>query len=255
MDKSFNSMFDNIPLEDMSNLLINFSKLRLNRMEHIKKYNKLRNLHSDIMESMDSYISDKKYNVEEYFNVITNDVLREIGGGEFELNTYNSGDKNIFFELFLYKNHKKIPSVTDVYLEKKKFRNEEKLKLLNSMKNSYVGLFKIVDVDKNNGYVFYEDVFTHKKFKVIDISMSSTILIDEKIPIYVYNRVITYEDISFGTGIHCMFKGENKSLQNFIKTHKYYKCSDFSRCILLYMLFKENKNLKITFNNQYGNRR
>ena len=30
------------------------------------------------------------------------------------------------------------------------------------MKNAYASLFKIVAADRENGYVAYEDVFTHK---------------------------------------------------------------------------------------------
>ena len=37
------------------------------------------------------------------------------------------------------------------------------------MKNSYVGLFKIIKVDREEIYVYYQDVFTNKKFKIIDI--------------------------------------------------------------------------------------
>ena len=121
----------------------------------------------------------------------------------------------------MYKNHPKLTSITEIYLQKNKFRNAEKVKMLNSMKNSYVGLFKVIDVDMNNGYITYEDVFTNRKFKVIDIAMSSTLKIDKKRMIYFYNRIITFDDISFGTGIHCMMTSEHKLLQEFIKKHNY----------------------------------
>lgn len=52
-------------------------------------------------------------------------------------------DKTILNDLFMYKNHFKLMSITKIYLQKNKFRNEEKLKMLNSMKNSYLGLFKV----------------------------------------------------------------------------------------------------------------
>ncbi len=82
--------------------------------------------------------------------------------------------------------------------------------MLNSMKNSYIGLFK-----------------------VIDIAMSNTLKFDKKRIIYFYNRIITFDDILFGTGIHCMMVSKHKSLKEFIKNHKYKEYSDFSRCILL----------------------
>ncbi len=120
----------------------------------------------------------------------------------------------------MYKNHPKLTSITEIYLQKNKFRNAEKVKMLNSMKNSYVVLFK-----------------------VIDIAMSSTLKIDKKRMIYFYNRIITFDDISFGTGIHCMMTSEHKLLQEFIKKHNYKKISVFSRCLLLYNLSKKDNNI------------
>lgn len=73
------------------------------------------------------------------------------------------------------------------------------------MNNSYVSLFKVIDVDRNNGYVTYQDIFTKKKFKIIDIAMSSSLVINKK-EIYIHTiEFITYEGISFATGIHCIF--------------------------------------------------
>lgn len=75
--------------------------------------------------------------------------------------------------------------------------------------------------------------------------MSSTLKVDKKRMIYVYNRIITFDDISFGTGIHCMMTSK----------YKYKKCSEFSRCLLLYDLFKKENDLIVGYNNQYGYRR
>lgn len=148
-----------------------------------------------------------------------------------------------------------MPSVTEIYLNKNKFRNEEKLKILKAMNSSYVGLFKVIDVDRNDGYVTYKDVFTKKTFKIIDVAMSSTLTIDPKKPVYIYNRIITIDGISFGTGIHCMMTWKNEYLKKFINTHKYYKCSNFSRCIMIYEISKKEENLVVHYNNVYKNRR
>ena len=91
----------------------------------------------------------------------------------------------VLTELFIYKNYPTLVSVTEVYLQKHKFRKEEKIKMLNSMMNSYASLFKIVDIDSKNGYVIYEDVFTKQKFKIIDIAMSSTLTINSNNPTYI----------------------------------------------------------------------
>lgn len=247
MDKMLKELLGGLSYEGMSNLLIDLNGKQLDKKEHIKKYKKIRKLHGDVMNHMLQYIFDRKYDASIYFKMVEKEVYKETHSLNVKIDTRDEDDITIFTDLFVYDNHEKIPSVTDIYLHKNIFRNEEKKKMVQSMKDSYVGLFKIVGVDKDEGYVTYEDVFTHKKFKVIDISMSSTMKIDEKHSRYIYNRIITYEDISIGTGIHCMLSGDNKELQRFIKHHKYDECSHFARCIKLYEISKKDRRMKTKF--------
>lgn len=251
MDELLEKILENKSQSEISSMLINFNKLQLNRKKHIKKYNKLRKLHSEIIDSMEKYIMDGKYNISDYYNYIYNDIDKEISELDINLDLNDDDDRTILNELFMYKNHPKLMSITEIYLQKNKFRNEEKLKMLNSMKNSYVGLFKVIDADRNDGYITYEDVFTKKKFKVIDIAMSSTLKVDKKRMIYFYNRIITFDDISFGTGIHCIMTSDHKLLKEFIRNHKYRNYSDFSRCLLLYDLSKKDNKLTVCHNNKY----
>lgn len=255
MDLLLEKIFENKSPSEISGMLINLNKLQLNSKKHIKKYNRLRNLHSEIIDSMENYIIDGEYNISDYYKSIYDDINNEIPELDLDLDSNDVDDRTILNDLFMYKNHSKLMSITEIYLQKNKFRNEEKIKMLNSMKNSYVGLFKVINTDRNDGYITYEDVFTKKKFKVIDIAMSSTLKVDKKRMIYVYNRIITFDDISFGTGIHCMMTSEHKLLQEFIKNHKYKNYSDFSRCLLLYDLSKKENNLTVNYNSQYGYRR
>ena len=198
-----------------------------------------------------NYIDSGKLPVEDYFNIVAPDVQRETKNMAISLNNTKHDDAVIFNELFIYKTHSKIPSLTEIYIEKKKFKDKDKIKMLYAMKDSIVGLFKVVNYDNVNGYVTYQDVFTHKKYKIIDISMSSMGKINEKKDTYIYNRIITYDKISFGTGIPCIFTGNNKYLKEFIKKHKYKNCSDFSRCLILYDIAKEKDNIKITTYHNY----
>jgi hypothetical protein len=232
MELLLEKMFENKSPSEISTMLVNLNKFRLNSKEHIKKYNRLRKLHSEIIDSMENYIIDGKYNINDNYNSIYNDIDKEITELDFDLDLNDVDDRTILNDLFMYKNHPKLTSITEIYLQKNKFRNAEKVKMLNSMKNSYVGLFK-----------------------VIDIAMSSTLKIDKKRMIYFYNRIITFDDISFGTGIHCMMTSEHQLLQEFIKKHNYKKISDFSRCLLLYNLSKKDNSIKVEYNNQYGYRR
>ena len=252
MDEILEMFFKDKSPQDISNILINLNRHNLNRKEHIKKYNKLRKLHGEIIDSMLDYIEKGKYLPDKYHILIKPDITRETKGLKYNLNPNDEDDITILSELFLYKTHSKVPSLTDIYLEKKIFRNKDKIKMLNAMKNSYVGLFKVIKVDSEEGYVYYQDVFTNKKFKVIDIAMSSTLKVDKKMPIHIYNRVITIDNISFATGMHCIFGWSNKYIKEFIKKHKYNNCSDFSRCLLLYDISKKDNKLKVNHNHTYG---
>ena len=244
---------DELFADDMRNIMLNMRRHMLNRKSYIKKYNKYRKIHADILESMASYIFDGKYDFDKYISELNKD--REVSSVEnlkgFDLSSDNPDDVSIIIELFVYKNLKEVPSVTEIYLEKNKFKNEDKVKLLKAMNESYVGLFKVVDIDFDNAYVTYEDVFTKKRFKVIDISMSTFSEVDKNSPIYLYNRVITVDGISFGTGIHCNINYKNKEFKKFLKEHDYENGTDFYRCLVLYEISKNEKNNRVRYNINY----
>lgn len=229
--------------EEVIDFIINLNKtLFLNSKEHIKKYYKVRKLHSNVIDSMMNYIDSGKLPIEEYFNTIVDDVRKETNGLQFMLGNREHNDAIVFNELFMYKNHNKILSLTEIYIEKKKFRDAEKIKMLYAMRDSVVGLFKVINYDNVNGYVTYQDVFTHKRYKIVDISMSSLGNLYKDSEIYIYNRIINYDGILFGTGIPCVLTSKSKRLRAFIKHHKYNKCSNFSRCIMLYDISKDSDN-------------
>lgn len=240
MDRIFNSS------EEATNFIVNLNKMFfLDSKDYIKKYYKIRKIHSNIIDSMMNYIDNGKYPVEKYYNFILQDVRREIKNKMIFVDNTTHDGTVIFNELFMYKTHNKIPSLTEIYLDKKKFKDKDKIKMLYAMKDSVVGLFKIINYDHASGYVTYQDVFTKKKYRIIDIAMSSMEKINETQDLYIYNRIITYDKISFGTGIPCVFMGNNKRLKEFIKKHKYNNCSDFSRCLMLYEMYKEKDNIEM----------
>ena len=86
-----------------------------------------------------------------------------------------------------------IESICKNYLEKDKYSNKDKRKILEAISNSKVCSFKIISVDYYNAYVIIEDIETKERFKIIDISLSASPIEDK---IY-SNRIITIDDISF----------------------------------------------------------
>lgn len=227
--------------EELADMLIkgltNLNRLILKDKPHIKKYNKIRNLHNRVLESMDNYIDSGKYDIKKSFKKAL-EGEKELQNMNINLDKRNKQDDSIITELFVYKTTKKIPSLTEIYLENKKFKNEEKVKMLESMNNSYVSLFKIIDNDRTNAIITYQDVYTNKRYKVIDIGMSATLIINPKNPKYIYNRIIKYDDIYFGTGIHCITNYDNKYLRQFLKNKNKQNYNNFVRCLILYNIMK-----------------
>lgn len=197
------------------------------------------------------YVLNKQNNIEKYRCIIKNELKKIDGNLDISFNINSEDVESIFTELFVYNNHPLIIPLTHIYLKNNKFRNKDKIKMLESMKNSYVGLFKVIDVDRDGGYITYQDVFTNKKFKVIDISMSSTLTINKNFQFYTYNRIITFDDISFATGIHCNFTSRCKPLMDFIKKEDYKKCNSFVRCLLLYDIYRKYSDVKTDYNHKY----
>lgn len=182
---------------------------------------------------MDNYISKGKLKIGEYFNIAFKELKEELSIKGFSLDSTKFPDNIIFDELFIYKNHKQIPSLTEIFIGKKKFKDINKIKLLNAMNESTVGLFNVVDCDSKNGYVTLKDIFTNKEYKIIDISLSTTYNFTKDKDKYIYNRIITYDGISFGTGIPIAIFSDSKRLKEFIKKYKNKKISDFTKCILI----------------------
>ena len=242
----------------MSEIIINFFSIvqktfediidyRLNKKSHIIKYYQVRKFYNEIADNMKQYFDEGKYDMDSYYSSVLNNIKKETKGYGLHLNKISKINQNVLYELFLYRNHNKIPSVSEIYSVIKRFRNKEKLKMLDSIINSYVGLFRIVDVNKWNGFVTYEDVFTFKKFKIIDIAMSKTLRLNKNMSFYIYNRVISYDGISFAIGIDNVMSSSNERLQKFIDKHNYNKCSDFSRCLILHNISKDEKNLDVEY--------
>ncbi len=228
--------------EDLVNFLINAHSMLLSRKAHIKKYKKIRKLETDVTSKLVMYMFSEEFDLEKKLDdTISYECYhtKERQLRELEL-LNNEEDTKILYELCVYRNHPKLKSVVDIYLEKSRLRSPEKIKMLESLRDSFVGLFEIMDVDVEEGYVYIRDIFTKKQFKIVDIKMS-TFDVDKVNDKYYYNRIITYDGISFGTGIACSIKKNNEELKQFMKRYKKTKYSDFSRCIILYNIYKNEK--------------
>lgn len=208
---------------------------------HIVQYNKVRQLHQSVINDMCKLLEDSEY-INNKLDKLDEYVSSEVQGSlVLDIKFGDADDRSIFAELFVYKNHDKLKSITEEFIEKNKYRSIEKKKMLDAMNRSYVSLFKVVDADEYLGVVVYEDVFTKERYEIIDKYMSILVVDPKQQKIYIYNRIINYDGIYFGTGIHCQCK-ENKKILNYIKNHKYKDCSNYVRCLELYNICRTNRN-------------
>ena len=67
---------------------------------------------------------------------------------------------------------------------------------------------------------------------------------------YMYNHIITYDGISFGTGLPIGISENCKRLKEFIKKYKDKKITDFTKCFLLYEISKDKYNKVIVISKQ-----
>ena len=239
-------MFD---IREFQNRLKQNQELYLDKLIHIKKYYKLRRLHTDIILDMEEYLNCDKYPVKDYFSKIEDKLREELDEISFSLDNTNKRDIKISNYLFTYKNIDLIPSITEIFTENNYYKDAKRRNMLKCMNDSIPGLFKVINCDPKTGYVILKDVFTNIEYKIIDIATSSSEL-TEKDGAYMYNRIITCDGISFGNGLPIYLRDGCKRLEEFIKNHKYDECSDFTRCVISYEISKdEDNNIRGDVNN------
>lgn len=230
-------------LKGMENLRI----FMLKRNDHIKKYYKCRRIHSEVLNSMEDYITNGKYDLNDALNEIADSLLKEAKHNPKVLNINidfnNELDFSIFTDISIYKNHPNMKCVLEDYLLKNKFRNAEKVEMLHTMQNSFLSFFKLKK-QKENGMVELEDLATNKIYNVTDIALSNPMY--KRNNIYLYSRLITMYDINFLSST-MVFPNNIKKINNYIKDCKYKKKSKLVEILEVYNLHKEY-GLKIKTN-------
>lgn len=221
--------------------IVNIHKLQLNSKKHIKEYYRIRTLHSEILDSMVNYFENNSFGFSKQLKNILNIDINQLD--DIYRRCKSNFDIDIYYSLFIYKNDEKVQSITEIYLEKNKFKKEEKMKLLQAMNDSYIGTFEVKEIDYQNGYVELKDIFTKKEFKIVDVSLSSSLNAKN---FYFYARIINFNDISFLSGINLIFSKENKKFLEYITKNK--EKSDLIRIINLYKLYKKsNVNVNVNY--------
>lgn len=235
--------------EKFTQALININVSKLKMRPEVKKYFKVRKIYEDVSKSMINNLFSGRYPIKEYTEKELKYLKKEVDKPFYiDLDLEDQNDAKIFQELFLYKNSKVIPSMTETYLKSNRFKVKEKINMLKAMNNSFASLFKIINTDIETGYITVMDVFTNKEYKFIDAAFCTNIYMIKKTTIYIYTRLITYNGITFSTGLPCMFYGMSAKLRRYIN-----KCKNnlpgFLRCLYVYDIYRENPNVQISYRN------
>ena len=191
---------------EYANLLQGYNNLRrflLEEKPHIKEYNKIRKMHSEIINSMAKFYYNGK-----------NTTVR-IHNCNFNLNT-QLGAQGLY-DILIYKTVPDLSCITEEFIQSNRYKKPEKIELLHSMLNTNIGLFEVTNTDIDEGYAYIKEIFTGKEYRIIDIGLSGQ---QNYSDIYLYTRIITHNGISFGSGLNFVFKKTDDFIKNHIQYHK-----------------------------------
>ena len=220
--------------ETLLEAITNLRRFSLDKKPHIKEYHKIRKLHTEIGSAMIQYYYDGKFEQK----LDTGDASQSSQGhtfhlleSEFDLGT--QAGEYAFYDMLIYKQASNMNSITEAFIQNHRYRTPEKIEFLNSMMDSKLGLFEITGADPDEGYAFLKEVFTGDEYKIIDVALSGSRNYGD---FYIYTRIITYHDISFGTGLNFAFSKTDSFIQNYIQQHKkdYSPNGEFLRFTQLY---------------------
>lgn len=240
-----------IELELMYNFFHGFRELLLKNKTHIKEYKKVRKLHGEILDSMMKYYYAGKFKLEFTGDTNMQELIKKQNVKTIESNFDISTDlgAQAMANVVIYKNIPNINCITEEYINKNKFRKPEKIEFLKSMLNSEAGLFEIVKTEMELGQVQLRNVFTKKEYCITDIGLSGNHSNDN---LYFYTRIITYNNISLGTGLNLIFDKKDPFIIKWIdeNTKDYKQEHELRRFIELYNRYKkDNKGLVVKINN------
>jgi hypothetical protein len=234
--------------EDMMSMLTNLRRLWLDKKPHIKSYYKARKLYEEITTAMVDYHHSGKFELKidkDYPLPAAASDSAVLAGISLDLDSRE--DPQAFYELIIFKFAPNMSCITEEFIKKSWYRKPEKIELLQSMLDSRMGLFEIMGTDIEEGYAYLKEVFTGIEYRLTDIGMSGN---QKNEDIYIYTRIISYQDICFGTGMNLIFYKNDQFIDNHIQRHKtdYEPEREFQRFIQLYQHYIANPNKLGSYN-------
>lgn len=224
----------------------NLRKITLDTKSHIKKYYKIRKMHSEIINTMVEYHEAGKFELKIDSNYVCKNEhplknKESLYLIESDFDTETREGVQALYDFLIYKVAPNMNCITEDFIQSHRYRKPEKVEFLHSMLNSTIGLFEITKTDINEGYVYLKNIFTDVEYKIVDVALSGSKMHDDY---YMYTRLITYNDICFNTGLNLIFNKKDNFIKAHIKTHKkdYNLEGEFLRFTQLYNHYSKNPN-------------
>jgi len=228
-----------LPIEALTSMR---RALSLDWKPHIKQYYKIRRLHQEVVDSMIKYHENGKFKQRPDPNYVApQQQERErddthVISCEFDMDSPEG--VHAFYDMLIYKGGRNMTCITEDYINNRHYKAPDKNEFLKSMLESELGLFEVLEVDMHEGTACLRDVLTGREVTIIDVGLSGSTIFD----FYLYTRIITFQGISFGSGINLVFRRSDPFVQKHIKHHKkdYKKEGEFLRFSQLYNHFSRS---------------
>jgi len=236
--------------ELMINALNSMRRIFLDGKPHIKEYYKIRDMHSEIVDTMVQYYEEGKFKQKVEKNLVSKPnpvVTVHLLETSFDLTTREGAQG--FYDILIYKPASNISCITEDFIMDHRYKKPEKTEFLQSMLNSKLGLFEVTGTDMTEGYAYIKDVFTGVEYTLTDIGLSGQPNFED---FYFYTRIISFHGINFGTGLNLIFTKTDKFVKNHIQAHKkdFHPDGEFERFTQLFNHYsKHPDNIKIVTNN------
>ena len=111
---------------------------------HIKKYLKIRKMHSEIVNTMAQYYHEGKFIKRMDTNINSkpgSEMLIDLHEDDFDIETEIGGQS--FYDIVIYKMASNENCITDDFIRNNRYRKPEKIEFLHSMLDSKPGLFEV----------------------------------------------------------------------------------------------------------------
>lgn len=201
---------------NMQNAMVQLHRRARGKKAHITKYQQARKLYNDVTDRMEDYYAAHR---EECHKRFLNDGFRELGEHYHENINFDFDDAvqaGLFYDFMEYPHFK--GCLCDKFLREHKFRSKQNVSMVQAMLASERGLFQITDINKDNCIVILEHMLTGNKVSIVD----ETLAISAQLPIkeLLYLRILTWEGVTFQSGVAIQFPKNYSEIRKWIKENK-----------------------------------